>query len=49
MIVIAGRGEPPPTSDLVSALGEVSGRKLFLNLELVPIQEQRLEVVPVDD
>ena len=48
-ILIAGPGEPPQTSDLVSALEEVSGRKLFLNLELVPVQERRLEVVPVDD
>lgn len=48
-LVIAGPGEPPPTSDLVSALEEVSGRKLFLNLVLVPAQERRLEVVPVDD
>ena len=47
-ILIGGPGEPPPTSDLVSALEEVSGRKLFLNLELVPVQERRLEVVPLD-
>jgi len=47
-ILIGGTGEPPSTLDLVSALEEVSGRKLFLTLELVPMQERRLEVVPVD-
>jgi len=45
-IIIVGQGDLPPMSNLVSALEEISRRNMFLNLQIVPVQEQRLEVVP---
>lgn len=48
-ILIGGTGEPPQAEDLVSAMAEISDRRLYLNLELVPIQERQLEVVPFDE
>jgi len=48
-VIVGGTGEPPSTADLLAIFKEKSSQKLYLNLELVPIQEQRLEVVPADE
>lgn len=48
-ILIAGEGVPPSSAELVFVLEEKYSEPIFINLEIVPLQDKRLEVVPSDE
>jgi uncharacterized hydrophobic protein (TIGR00271 family) len=45
-LVIAGEGDLPPRSDLVSVIESRTGRLGVVNLVILPVQNERLEVEP---
>jgi len=45
-VLIAGEGEPPTIPELVSALQDDVRYQVVLDLEIVPIENERREIVP---
>jgi len=48
-VLIAGKGSPPATSELVSELESALRNQVILDLEIIPIENERLEIIPVDE
>lgn len=48
-VLIAGEGNPPPSSELLSGLNHRLGHRVMLDLQIVPIQVESLDIVPVPD
>ena len=46
-ILIVGEGNPPPYEELIAGLQEKYRSKVIVNLEMIPLQDTRLEIVPV--
>jgi uncharacterized hydrophobic protein (TIGR00271 family) len=45
-VLIAGEGEPPAEEELVAGLQERLEHKVVINLEVAPVEYNRLEIVP---
>jgi uncharacterized hydrophobic protein (TIGR00271 family) len=48
-VLITGEGNPPPTSALISAIRDQIRRPVVLDLEIEPIQIERVDVQPLDE
>lgn len=48
-VLIAGEGEPPAAEELAAGLQDKFDHPIAINLEIVPVQYQRLEIVPSDE
>jgi len=49
IVLIAGKGASPESSELVSALEDSLRYPVVLDLQIVPIENERLEIIPIDE
>jgi uncharacterized hydrophobic protein (TIGR00271 family) len=49
VVLIAGKGALPASTELVSALEDSLRYPVVLDLQIVPIENERLEIIPIDE